>query len=103
MLDVLDMGASGLQAQRTRMDTIAANILNINTTHNARGEKVPYQRRFVVFSPERGSDPTKPGVRADVRIDARSPFHDDRPTQRSGQRPTGSSHRKRCFRRSVKR
>ena len=37
MFDVLDMGASGLQAQRTRLDTIAANILNVNTTRNAAG------------------------------------------------------------------
>ena len=32
MFDALDMGASGLQAQRVRMDTIAGNILHANTT-----------------------------------------------------------------------
>ena len=31
MFDILDMGASGLTAQRVRMDTIAGNIANINT------------------------------------------------------------------------
>ena len=51
MFEVLDMGASGLQAQRTRMDTIANNILNANTTRNEKGEKVPYRRRFVLFAP----------------------------------------------------
>ena len=30
MFDVLDMGASGLAAQRVRMDTIAGNVVNIN-------------------------------------------------------------------------
>ena len=74
MFDVLDMGASGLQAQRTRMDTIANNILNANTTRNARGEKVPYRRRFVVFAPGQAGAPERPGVHvAEVRLD-QSPF-----------------------------
>ncbi len=50
MFDTLDIGASGLQAQRTRMDTIAGNILHVNTTRNEAGEKVPYKRRFVIFA-----------------------------------------------------
>ena len=37
MFDVLDIGASGLQAQRTRLDTIAANIANVNTTRDELG------------------------------------------------------------------
>ena len=73
MLDVLDMGASGLMAQRVRMDTIAANILHINDTRNASGEKVPYQRRFVVFSPGRDGDSAKPGVQAQVKLDSSPP------------------------------
>ena len=58
MFDVLDIGASGLAAQRTRMDTIAGNIANANTTHDASGKVNPYRRRFVVFAtgqPESGS------------------------------------------------
>src|SRR5688572_10018363 len=62
MFEVLDMGASGLQAQRTRLDTIAGNILNIHTTRNAKGEKVPYQRRFALFAPGQANDSRKPGV-----------------------------------------
>src|ERR671912_593901 len=57
MFDVLDMGASGLQAQRTRMDTIAGNIVNANTTRNAQGQPVPYRRRFVVFAPGQQNNP----------------------------------------------
>ena len=37
MFSTLDIGASGLMAQRTRLDTIAGNIANINTTRNERG------------------------------------------------------------------
>jgi flagellar basal-body rod protein FlgC len=75
MFDVLDMGASGLQAQRTRMDTIAGNILHVNTTRNERGEKVPYKRRFVVFAPGRADDPSKPGVHVDeIGLDQSAPI-----------------------------
>jgi flagellar basal-body rod protein FlgC len=74
MFDVLDMGASGLQAQRTRMDTIAGNIVNANTTRNAKGEPVPYRRRFVLFAPGQANNPDKPGVRVqDIKLD-QSPF-----------------------------
>ena len=74
MFDALDIGASGLTAQRVRMDTIAGNVANINTTRNAHGERIPYRRRFVVFTPGRADDPSAPGVRvAQVALD-RSPF-----------------------------
>jgi flagellar basal-body rod protein FlgC len=63
MFNLLDLGATGLTAQRTRMDTIAGNVLNINTTENEKGENVPYRRRFVVFQPGSPEDPAKPGVR----------------------------------------
>ncbi len=43
----LDIAASGLSAQRLRMDIIAQNIANINTTRNERG--LPYRRKVVVF------------------------------------------------------
>jgi flagellar basal-body rod protein FlgC len=75
MFDVLDIGASGLQAQRTRLDTIAANIANVNTTRDAAGRLNPYRRRFVVLEPSRtaGRDDA-PGVRVrDIKLD-QSPF-----------------------------
>jgi len=74
MFDALDMGASGLLAQRTRLDTIAANIANANTTHDATGKVNPYRRRFVVFASGQPDQPGKAGVRvANVQLDA-SPF-----------------------------
>ena len=74
MFDALDMGASGLMAQRTRLDTIAANIANANTTHDATGKVNPYRRRFVVFASGQPTQPAKPGVRVQsVQVDP-SPF-----------------------------
>lgn len=43
----LDIGASGLTAQRLRMDTISQNIANVNTTRTDKG--TPYRRRAVIF------------------------------------------------------
>ena len=74
MFDVLDMGASGLQAQRTRLDTIAQNILNVNSTRNERGEKIPFRRKFATLQPGQPGNPEKPGVHvAQIRSDP-SPF-----------------------------
>jgi flagellar basal-body rod protein FlgC len=74
MFDALDIGASALTAQRVRMDTIAGNVANINTTRNAAGQRVPYQRRFVVFTPGRPGDPSAPGVRVEQIALDRTPF-----------------------------
>lgn len=73
MLELLNMGASGLVAQRTRMDTIANNVLNINTTHNASGEKIPFRRRIVDFAPGNPKGGQGVHVRA-IRQDM-SPFN----------------------------
>jgi flagellar basal-body rod protein FlgC len=45
MFRPLDISASGLSAQRLRMETIATNIANAETTHGPTG--VPYRRRVV--------------------------------------------------------
>ena|SRR5687767_14037410 len=74
MFNVLEMGASGLTAQRARMNTIAGNVLNINTTQNANGESIPYRRRFVEFQPGNPNDPSKPGVRVASIGEDPSPF-----------------------------
>src|SRR5436309_5976470 len=76
MFDALDIGASGLLAQRARMDTIAGNVANINTTQNEKGEAIPYRRRVAVFSPGRPDAPGKAGVRvASIEQDP-SPFNE---------------------------
>jgi flagellar basal-body rod protein FlgC len=74
MFSSLETGASGLNAQRVRMDTLSNNLLNMNSTRNARGEVEPYQRRFVVFAPGQKGAPEKPGVHvAQIGLD-RAPF-----------------------------
>jgi flagellar basal-body rod protein FlgC len=62
MFDALDIGATGLTAQRTRMDVIAENMANVSTTHDASGKPNPYRRRFAVIAPGAPDDPSKPGV-----------------------------------------
>lgn len=42
-----DICASGMTAQRFRMDTIAENIANVNTTRTEDG--TPYRRKIVTF------------------------------------------------------
>lgn len=51
-----DIAASGMTAERFRMDTIAENIANINTTHTEDGSG-PYRRKDVIFE-EKSLSPT---------------------------------------------
>lgn len=48
--DILRIGASALNAQRLRLDVIANNIANAETTRTAEGG--PYKRKDVVFVPQ---------------------------------------------------
>jgi len=50
-----DIAASGMTAQRFRMDTIAENIANVNTTRTEDG--TPYRRKIVTFQ-EKNTSPT---------------------------------------------
>ena len=47
----LEISASGLRAQRLRLDVVASNLANANSTRSADGSG-PYQRRSVVFRSE---------------------------------------------------
>ena len=70
MYGILDISTSGLVAQRTRLNIVAANVANAKSILNAQGEYDPYRRRFAVFAsgdPSAGSDR---GVHvADILID----------------------------------
>ena len=44
----MNISASGMTAQRLRMDIISQNIANVNTTRDENGE--PYRRKAVVFA-----------------------------------------------------
>ncbi len=54
-LRALDVSASGMRAERARMDVIAQNIANAESTHTKEGG--PYRRRLVVFEAAPLSDP----------------------------------------------
>lgn len=74
----LNISASGLGVERVRMDTIAQNIANVETTSDG---GTPYRRREVVLtsvpwtkSPASQSEPTAGGVQvAGIREDT-TPF-----------------------------
>lgn len=48
LLGAISATASGLQAQRVRMDVVSSNVANIDTTRTDEGG--PYQRQVVRFS-----------------------------------------------------
>lgn len=47
-----DISASGMTAQRLRMDVISNNIANVNTTRTKEGG--PFRRQLVVFAERQG-------------------------------------------------
>lgn len=52
LFGAIDAAASGLTAERLRMDVISNNIANANTTRTVEGG--PYRRQMVVFQPRDG-------------------------------------------------
>jgi len=66
-ISAIDISSSGLTAQRLRMDTIANNIANVNTTRTEKGE--PYRRKIVIFKPRpnrKGVKVARNGIREDL-------------------------------------
>ncbi len=47
-MSTISISASGMAAERQRMEVVASNIANANTTRTDNGE--PYRRRTVVFN-----------------------------------------------------
>ena len=54
VLSSLGISASGMTAQRLRLDIISQNIANVNTTRDENGDV--YRRQTVVFSEKSSSD-----------------------------------------------
>jgi len=77
-LQSLEISASGLYAQRRRMDVIASNLANIEATHTKKGG--PYRRKMVVMSPKPVEDFNNAltlqaeGVKIDDIVEDKSPF-----------------------------
>ncbi|HKK01560.1 MAG TPA: flagellar basal body rod protein FlgC [Desulfuromonadales bacterium] len=49
IFQTMKIGASALQAQQVRLNTISSNLANIDTTHTPEGG--PYQKKDVIFEP----------------------------------------------------
>lgn len=47
--DVFDIAASGMHAQRLKMDAISSNVANVNTTRNPDGTVGPYIKKEIAF------------------------------------------------------
>jgi len=77
-LKSLEISASGLYAQRKRMDVIASNLANIETTRTEKGG--PYRRKMVVMSSKSVQDfeevlsSKAAGVKIDDIVEDNSPF-----------------------------
>jgi flagellar basal-body rod protein FlgC len=52
MFDAMEVSASGLTAERMRMDVVAQNLANANTTRGVDGQ--PYRRKDVVLAERQG-------------------------------------------------
>jgi flagellar basal-body rod protein FlgC len=74
MFSPIDVSTSALVAERQRMNTIADNLANVNTTRNADGKPSPFQRRFVTFA---AAEPNSPGagegVTYQIHVDTTTP------------------------------
>lgn len=66
MFSALDVSASGLVAQRTRLNAISSNLANISTTRDEAGQLNPYQPRFVTFQTD--TDINTSGGGSGVRV-----------------------------------
>jgi len=69
LLGSLGISASGMSAQRARMDVIAQNIANAEATRSTDGG--PYRRRQVIFAAapiDGADDPIFPAAEADAPI-----------------------------------
>jgi flagellar basal-body rod protein FlgC len=75
MFSSIDVSTSALIAQRQRMNTIADNIANVNTTRNADSRPSAFQRRFVTFAAAQmeGAPPGTDGVTYQVNVDTTTP------------------------------
>ncbi|MFZ7104588.1 MAG: flagellar basal body rod protein FlgC [Peptococcaceae bacterium] len=79
LFSTFKVSASGLSAERLRMDVIADNISNAESTRTPQGG--PYRRKLVVFSPYRSFENTlrkelnyQQGVKVEKIVEDKKPF-----------------------------
>ncbi len=68
MYGSLDISVSGMVAQRTRLDTIAANIANTEAIADPSGDPNPFRRRIAVFQAGDPHAATEEGRRMGVHV-----------------------------------
>jgi flagellar basal-body rod protein FlgC len=51
VFSTLDTSTSALRAERVRLNLIANNLANVNSTRDANGNRAPYLRKLAVFEP----------------------------------------------------
>ncbi len=73
MFKTIDISTSALIGERQRMNTIAGNLANLNTTRDADGKVAPFQRRFVTFTTESENPDTPSGVNYQISVDTTTP------------------------------
>jgi flagellar basal-body rod protein FlgC len=75
VFSALDISATGLSAERTRMDVIANNLANVNSTRTPEGG--PFRRQLVLLRGTEATDPNRLeqlGVSVAGVVDDPSPF-----------------------------
>lgn len=74
MLTAFELSAQGLQAERRRIEVVANNLANANTTRTPEG--TPFRRQLVVMLGEhlRADRPEMGGVRVTGVVDDPTPF-----------------------------
>lgn len=72
MFNSLRISASGLSAERLRMDTITSNMVNATTTRGAEGK--PYVRKIAVFQESLDAEKGLNGVKAIGIVEDKSPL-----------------------------
>ncbi len=68
MYGLLDISTSGMVAQRTRMETISANIANANTILDSEGRVNPFRRRIAHFAAGSPGSGTETGRALGVHV-----------------------------------
>lgn len=72
MFNAMRISASGLSAERLRMDVIASNVTNINTTRTENGGA--YRRKIALFKENLDSELNPKGVKAIGIVEDKTPL-----------------------------
>lgn len=79
----IDIAVSGLKAESVRLNVIANNIANSNTSHTSTGE--PYRRQEVVLSTQKGlTGVTVDQIAPDMATDFKKVYEPGHPDAKDG-------------------